>query len=128
MKMKLKNNDMREYFELYKILEDGEVEHIDQICINDKNIFKTIYDNFKELQDYVNNDYFVNIYDIELKKYLINTNIGNEYIIKHFSAAHKDLNIIEDESIEIRQISSVQYIKYNNIKDWKIAKSKNGSD
>ena len=73
MKMKLKNNDMREYFELYKILEDGEVEHIDQICINDKNIFQTIYDNFKELRNYVNNDYFVNIYDIELKKYLINT-------------------------------------------------------
>ena len=36
MKMKLKNNDMREYFELYKILEDGEVEHIDQICIRIK--------------------------------------------------------------------------------------------
>ena len=65
---------MLEYFELYKILEDGEVEHIDQICINDKNIFQTIYDNFKELQDYVNNDYFANVYDIELKKYLINTN------------------------------------------------------
>ena len=77
MKMKLKNNDMKEYFELYKILEDGEVEHIDQICINDKNIFQTIYDNFKELQDYVNNDYFVSVYDIELKKYLINTNIEN---------------------------------------------------
>ena len=115
MKMKLKNNDMCEYFELYKILEDGEVEHIDQICINDKNIFQTIYDNFKELQDYVNNDYFSNVYDIELKKYLINTNIGNEYIIKHFSAAHKDLNIIEDESIEIRQYNKFSYLLNNEV-------------
>lgn len=110
--MKLKNNDMNEYFELYRILEDGGVEHIDQIRIRDKNIFQNIYANFKELRDYVNTVY-CNIYDVELKKYLINTDIGNEYIIKHFSAAHKDLNIIEDESIEIRQISEVQYIKFN---------------
>ena len=103
---------MTEYFELYRILEDGEVEHIDQIRIRDKNIFQNIYANFKELRDYVNTVY-CNIYDVELKKYLINTNIGNEYIIKHFSAAHKDLNIIENESIEIRQISYLQYRKFN---------------
>ena len=103
---------MTEYFELYRILEDGEVEHIDQIRIRNKNIFQIVYDNFQELQDYVNNAY-CNIYDIELKKYLMNTDIGNEYIIKHFSAAHKDLNIIEDNSIEVRKISSLQYRKFD---------------
>lgn len=107
---------MTEYFELYKILDDGEVEHIDQIRIRNKNIFQTIYDNFQELRDYVNNAY-CNIYDIELKKYLMNTDIGNEYIIKHFSAAHKDLNVIEDESIEVRKISSLQYRKFDKYYD-----------
>ena len=107
---------MTEYFELYRILEDGEVEHIDQIRIRNKNIFQTIYDNFQELQDYVNTAY-CNIYDIELKKYLMNTDIGNEYIIKHFSTAHKDLNIIEDESIEVRKISSLQYRKFDKYYD-----------
>ena len=105
---------MTEYFELYRILEDGEVEHIDQIRIRNKNIFQKIYNNFQELQDYVNTAY-CNIYDIELKKYLMNINIGNKYVIKHFSAAHKDLNIIEDESIEVRKISYLQYRKFNNI-------------
>lgn len=107
---------MTEYFELYRIFEDGEVEHIDQIRIRDKNIFQAVYDNFQELRDYVNNAY-CNIYDIELKKYLMNTDIGNEYIIKHFSAAHKDLNIIEDESIEVRKISSLQYRKFDKYYD-----------
>jgi len=107
---------MTEYFELYRILEDGEVEHIDEIRIRNKNIFQVVYDNFQELRDYVNNAY-CNIYDIELKKYLMNTDIGNEYIIKHFSAAHKDLNIIEDESIEVRKISSLQYRKFDRYYD-----------
>ena len=107
---------MTEYFELYRILEDGEVEHIDQIRIRNKNIFQKIYDNFQELRDYVNTAY-CNIYDIELKKYLMNIDIGNEYIIKHFSAAHKDLNIIEDESIEVRKISSLQYRKFDKYYD-----------
>lgn len=107
---------MMEYFELYRILEDGEVEHIDQIRIRNKNIFQAVYDNFQELRDYVNNAY-CNIYDIELKKYLMNIDIGNEYIIKHFSAAHKDLNIIEDESIEVRKISSLQYRKFDKYYD-----------
>ena len=107
---------MTEYFELYRILEDGEVEHIDQIRIRNKNVFQAVYDNFQELQDYVNNAY-CNIYDIELKKYLMNTDIGNEYIIKHFSTAHKDLNIIEDESIEVRKISSLQYRKFDKYYD-----------
>ena len=107
---------MTEYFELYRIFEDGEVEHIDQIRIRNKNIFQVIYDTFQELRDYVNTAY-CNIYDIELKKYLMNTDIGNEYIIKHFSAAHKDLNIIEDESIEVRKISSLQYRKFDKYYD-----------
>ena len=91
---------MTEYFELYRIHEDGETEHINQFFINGLNVWETItHDpNFPTYDS----DPYNYIYNTELKKFIL------KYfpkIIHELQENNKSLDIMNDD-IEIKMISS----------------------